>query len=82
MSILHILPNVTSLAYSDIWKQLTLERYTNAQIYEHSLRYKNAQTLRYMNTVYVRKIHKRSDIWTQFTLERYINAHIYEHSLR
>ena len=68
--------------HSDIWTQFTLERYTNAQIYENSLRKKDTQTLRYMKTVYVRKIHKRSDIWTQFTLERYTNTEIYEHSLR
>jgi len=39
-----------------------LEGYTNTQIYEHSLRYKDTQSLRYMNKVYIRKIHKRSDI--------------------
>jgi len=40
------------------------------------------KTLRYINTVYARKIHKHSDILTQFTLERYTNAQIYEHNLR
>jgi len=67
---------------SYIGTQFTLERYTNTQIYEHSLRYKDTQTLRYMKTVYVKKMHKRSDIWTKFTLERYTNAQIYAHSLR
>ena len=67
---------------SDIWRQFTLEGYTNAQIYEHILRYKDTQTLRFMNAVYVIKIHKRSDIWRQFTLEIYTNAQIYENSLR
>ena len=67
---------------SYIWTQFTLEGYTNAQIYEHSLRKKDTLTLRYMKTVYVRRIHKRSDIWTQFTLEGYTNAQIYERRLR
>jgi len=53
---------------TDIWTQFKLEGYTNAQIYEHSLRKKDTLTLRYMNTVYVRRIHKHSDIWTYFTL--------------
>ena len=36
--------------------------YTNAQINEHSLRYKDTQSLKYMKTVYVKKIHKRSNV--------------------